>query len=42
MKEQKATNVTWHEHKVSREDREKQLGQKGGSRRGFFRTCIGK
>jgi len=29
MKEQKATNVTWHEHKVSREDREKQLSQKG-------------
>jgi len=29
MKEQKATNVTWHEHKVSREDREKLLNQKG-------------
>jgi adenylylsulfate kinase len=29
MKEQKATNVTWHEHKVGREDREKQLKQKG-------------
>ena len=29
MKEQKATNVTWHEHKVGREDREKQLSQKG-------------
>lgn len=29
MKEQKATNVTWHEHKVSKEDREKLLKQKG-------------
>jgi len=29
MKEQKATNVTWHEHKVGREDREKMLKQKG-------------
>jgi adenylylsulfate kinase len=29
MKEQKATNVTWHEHKVSREDREELLNQKG-------------
>jgi adenylylsulfate kinase len=29
MKEQKATNVTWHEHKVGREDREKMLNQKG-------------
>ncbi len=29
MKEQKATNITWHEHKVSREEREKLLGQKG-------------
>jgi adenylylsulfate kinase len=29
MKEQKATNVTWHEHKVTREDREKLLKQKG-------------
>jgi adenylylsulfate kinase len=29
MKEQKATNVTWHSHKVTREDREKHLGQKG-------------
>jgi len=27
--EQKATNVTWHEHKISREDREKLLKQKG-------------
>jgi len=29
MKEQKATNVTWHEHKVSKEDREELLKQKG-------------
>ena len=29
MKEQKATNITWHEHKVSREESEKLLGQKG-------------
>lgn len=29
MKEQKATNVTWHEHKVSKEDREHLLKQKG-------------
>ncbi len=29
MKEQKATNVTWHEHKVSKEDREKLLKQTG-------------
>jgi len=29
MKKQKATNVTWHEHKVSKEDREKLLKQKG-------------
>jgi adenylylsulfate kinase len=29
MKEQKATNVVWHEHKVTREEREKLLGQKG-------------
>jgi len=29
MVKQKATNVVWHEHKVKREDREKQLGQKG-------------
>jgi adenylylsulfate kinase len=29
MLEKKATNVTWHEHKVTREDREKILGQKG-------------
>ena len=29
MVEKKATNVTWHEHKVSREDREKLLKQKG-------------
>ena len=26
---QKATNVTWHEHKISRADREKMLNQKG-------------
>jgi adenylylsulfate kinase len=29
MKEQKATNITWHEHKVVREDRELILKQKG-------------
>ncbi len=29
MAEQKATNITWHEHKVSREDRETLLEQKG-------------
>ncbi len=29
MKEKKATNVTWHEHKVSRKDREKLLDQRG-------------
>ncbi len=29
MREQKATNITWHKHKVSREEREKLLGQKG-------------
>lgn len=29
MKEQKATHVTWHEHTVSREDREQLLKQKG-------------
>ena len=29
MKEQKATHVTWHEHKVSKEDREQLLKQKG-------------
>jgi len=29
MIENKATNVTWHMHKVSREDREKLLKQKG-------------
>ena len=29
MRERKATNVTWHAHKVKREDREKLLGQKG-------------
>ena len=29
MKEQKATNVTWHEHKVSKQDREHLLNQKG-------------
>lgn len=28
-KEQKATNVHWHEHKVTREDRENLLNQKG-------------
>ncbi len=30
MKEQKATNVTWHTHKVTREERESLLKQKGG------------
>ncbi|ODA35041.1 adenylyl-sulfate kinase [Planctopirus hydrillae] len=29
MTEQKATNVTWHEHKVSRAEREKIKGHKG-------------
>ena len=29
MAEQKATNITWHEGSVSREEREKQLNQKG-------------
>jgi len=29
MKEQKATNVVWHEHKVTRQDRESLLKQKG-------------
>ncbi len=29
MAEQKATNVTWHEGSVTREEREKLLGQKG-------------
>jgi adenylylsulfate kinase len=29
MKEQKATNVTWHEHKVEKKDRETLLDQKG-------------
>lgn len=29
MTEQKATNVTWHEHKVSKEDRTKLKGHKG-------------
>ncbi len=29
MKEQKATHVTWHEHKVSRADREQLLKQQG-------------
>lgn len=29
MKEQKATNVTWHEHKVTKEERESLLKQKG-------------
>jgi len=29
MKEQKATNVTWHEHKVARKERETLLKQKG-------------
>ena len=29
MRKQKATNITWHAHKVSREEREKLLNQKG-------------
>ncbi|HEY8494549.1 MAG TPA: adenylyl-sulfate kinase [Myxococcota bacterium] len=29
MSEQKATNITWHAHRVTRADREKLLGQKG-------------
>ena len=29
MREKKATNVTWHEHKVTKEEREKLLNQKG-------------
>lgn len=29
MNEQKATNITWHEHNVSREEREELLKQKG-------------
>jgi len=29
MKDQKATNVTWHEHTVTKEDREDLLNQKG-------------
>ena len=29
MKGKKATNVTWHEHKIASEDREKLLNQKG-------------
>jgi adenylylsulfate kinase len=29
MTEQKATNVTWHEHRVSKEDRFKLMGHKG-------------
>jgi adenylylsulfate kinase len=29
MAKQKATNITWHEHKVTREDREALLNQKG-------------
>src|SRR5213596_1530819 len=29
MDEQKATNITWHEGSVSRDEREKLLGQKG-------------
>jgi len=29
MTEQKATNITWHQHALSREDREKLLKQKG-------------
>lgn len=29
MKQQKATNVTWHSHKISKEEREQLLNQKG-------------
>ena len=29
MTEQKATNITWHKSLVSKQDREKLLGQKG-------------
>ncbi|MCL4684196.1 adenylyl-sulfate kinase [Myxococcota bacterium] len=29
MTDQRATNITWHQHHVTREDREKLLGQKG-------------
>ncbi len=29
MSDQRATNITWHQHHVTREDREKLLGQKG-------------
>jgi adenylylsulfate kinase len=29
MNKQKATNITWHEHKVTREDREALINQKG-------------
>ena len=29
MIKQKATNVVWHEHKVTKEDRESLLNQKG-------------
>jgi len=29
MKDQKATNVTWHDHKVTKEEREQLLNQKG-------------
>ena len=29
MNKQKATNVHWHEHKVTKENREKILKQKG-------------
>ncbi|MCX5661655.1 MAG: adenylyl-sulfate kinase [Planctomycetota bacterium] len=31
MAEQKATNITWHEGNVTREERAKGLGQKGGT-----------
>jgi adenylylsulfate kinase len=29
MTDQRATNITWHQHHVTRDDREKLLGQKG-------------
>ena len=29
MTKQKATNITWHQHKITQEDREALLGQKG-------------
>ena len=31
MSERKATNITWHEGHVTRQDRERRLGQRGGT-----------